>query len=69
MNFTLYFQAYARYLLCTSSKHQQFTATKGETVSIFILLIKADPLVSLNFSISSSLLENNKNRIKESSNP
>ena len=52
--------------MCTSSKRQQFTATEGETVSIFILLIKADPLVSLNFSISNSLLENNKNRIRES---
>ena len=69
MNFTLYFQAYARHLLYTSLRRQQFTATEGETVSIFILLIKANPLVSLDFSISSSLLENNKNRIRESSNP
>ena len=69
MNFTLYFQAYARHLLYTSLRRWQFTTTKGETVSIFILLIKANPLVSLDFSISSSLLENNKNRIRESSNP
>ena len=69
MNFTLYFQAYTRYLLCASLRRWQFTATKGETVSIFILSTKADPLVSLDFSISSSLLENNKNRIRESGNP
>ena len=69
MNFTLYFQAHTRHLLYTSSRRRQFTATKGETVSIFILLIKADPLVFLNFSISNSLLENNKNKIRESSNP
>ena len=69
MNFTLYFQAYAKYLLYTSLRRRQFTATKGETVSIFILLIKANPLVSLNFNISSNLLKNNKNRIRESSNP
>ena len=69
MNFTLYFWAYARHLLYTSLRYWQFTITKGETVSIFILLIKANPLVSLNFSISSSLLENNKNRIRESGNP
>ena len=69
MNFTLYFQAYAKHLLYTSLRRQQFTATKGEIVSIFILLIKADPLVSLNSNISSSLLENNKNRIRESGNP
>ena len=69
MNFTLYFQAHARHLLYTSSRRWQFTATKGETVSIFILLIKADPLVSLDFNIFSSLLENNKNRIGESGDP
>ena len=69
MNFTLYFQAYARHLLYTSLRRQQFTTTEGETVSIFILLIKANPLVSLNFSISNSLLENNKNRIRESGDP
>ena len=69
MNFTLYFQAYARHILYTSLRRRQFTITKGETVSIFILLIKADPLVSLNFSISSSLLENNKNKIRESGDP
>ena len=69
MNFTLYFRAHARYLLYASSRRQQFTATEGETVSIFILLIKADPLVSLDFSISSNLLENNKNRIGESGDP
>ena len=66
MNFTLYFWAYAKYLLYTSLKRQQFTATKGEIVSIFMLLIKADPLVSLNFNISSSSLKNNKNKIRES---
>ena len=66
MNFTLYFQAYARHLLYTFLRHWQFSTTKGETVSIFILLIKANPLVSLDFSISNSLLENNKNRIRES---
>ena len=38
-------------------------------MSIFILLIKADLLVSLDSSISSSSLENNKNRIKESGDP
>jgi hypothetical protein len=69
VNFTLYFQAHARHLLYASLRHQQFTATKGETVSIFILSIKADPLVSLDFSISNSSLENNKNRIRESSDP
>ena len=69
VNFTLYFQAYAKYLLYTSLRCWQFTATEGETVSIFILLIKADPLVFLNFSISNSSLENNKNRIGESGNP
>ena len=69
MNFTLYFQAHARHLLCASLRRWQFTITKGETVSIFILLIKADFLVSLDFSISSSSLENNKNRIRESGNP
>ena len=69
MNFTLYFQAHARHLLCTSSRRWQFTATKGEIVSIFISSIKADPLVFLNSSISNSLLENNKNRIRESGNP
>ena len=69
MNFILYFWAYARHLLYTSLRRQQFTTIKGEIVSIFILLIKADPLVSLNFNISSSSLENNKNRIKESGNP
>ena len=69
MNFTLYFQAYARHLLYTSLRRQQFTITEGETVSIFILLTKADPLVSLNFSISSSLLKNNKNKIRESGDP
>ena len=69
MNFTLYFQAYAKHLLYASSRHQQFTTTEGETVYIFILLIKANPLVSLDFSISSSLLENNKNRIRESGDP
>ena len=37
-------------------------------MSIFILLIKANPLVFLDSSISSSLLENNKNRIRESGN-
>ena len=45
------------------------TTTKRETVSIFILLIKANPLVFLNFSISSNSLENNKNRIRKSGNP
>ena len=69
MNFTLYFQAYARHLLYTFLRRWQFTTTKGEIVSIFILLIKADLLVSLDFNISSSLLENNKNRIRESGNP
>ena len=69
MNFTLYFQAYTRHLLYTSLRRQQFTTTKGETVSIFILLIKADPLVFLNSSISNSLLENNKNKIRESGDP
>ena len=69
MNFTLYFWAYARHLLYTSLKRQQFTATKGEIINIFILLTKADPLVFLNFSIFSSLLKNNKNRIRESGNP
>ena len=69
MNFTLYFQAHTKYLLYTSLRHWQFTATKGEIVSIFISLIKADPLVSLNSSISSSSLENNKNRIGESGDP
>jgi hypothetical protein len=69
VNFTLYFRAYARHLLYASSKRQQFTTTKGETVSIFILLTKADPLVSLDFSIFSSSLENNKNRIRESGDP
>ena len=69
MNFTLYFQAYTKYLLYTFSRRRQFTATKGEIVSIFILLIKANPLVSLNSNISNSLLKNNKNRIKESGNP
>ena len=67
MNFTLYFQAYTKYLLYTSLRRRQFITTKGETVSIFILLIKADPLVSLNSNISNSLLENNKNKIRESS--
>ena len=38
-------------------------------MSIFILSIKADPLVFLDSSISSSSLENNKNRIGESGNP
>ena len=38
-------------------------------MSIFILLIKANPLISLNFNISSSSLENNKNKIGESGNP
>ena len=66
MNFILYFWAYARYLLYTSLKCWQFTITKGEIVSIFILLIKANSLVFLDFSISSSLLENNKNKIRES---
>ena len=66
MNFTLYFWAYAKYLLYTSLRCRQFTITKGEIVNIFILLIKANPLVFLNFSISSSLLKNNKNRIGES---
>ena len=69
MNFTLYFWAYTRHLLYTSLRYQQFTATKGEIVSIFILLIKANPLVSLDFSISSNSLKNNKNRIKESGDP
>ena len=69
MNFTLYFRAYARHLLCASSRRRQFTATKGETVSIFISSIKADPLVFLDSSISSSSLENNKNRIGESGDP
>ena len=68
MNFILYFWAYARHLLYTSLRRWQFTTTKGEIVSIFILLIKANPLVFLDFSISSSLLENNKNRIRESGN-
>ena len=69
MNFTLYFQAYARHLLYTSLRRWQFTVTKRETVNIFILSTKADPLVFLNFSISSSSLKNNKNRIGESGNP
>ena len=69
MNFTLYFQAHTRHLLYTSLRRWQFTTTEGEIVSIFILLIKADPLVSLNSSISSSLLENNKNRIGKSGDP
>ena len=69
MNFTLCFQAYTRHLLYTSLRRQQFTITKREIVSIFILLIKANPLVFLNFSISSSLLENNKNKIRESGDP
>ena len=69
MNFTLYFWAHARHLLYTSLRRWQFTTTKREIVSIFILLIKADLLVFLDFSISNSLLENNKNRIRESSNP
>ena len=69
MNFTLYFRAYAKYLLYTSLRRQQFITTKGDTVSIFILLIKADFLVFLDFSISSNLLENNKNRIRKSGNP
>ena len=69
MNFTLYFQAYVRHLLYTFLRYWQFTTTKGETVSIFILLIKANPLVSLNSSIFNSLLENNKNKIRESGNP
>ena len=68
MNFALYFWAHARHLLCASSRRRQFTATEKETVSIFILLIKANPLVFLDFSISSNLLKNNKNRIGESSN-
>ena len=68
-NFILYFQAHARHLLYTSLRRRQFTTTKGEIVSIFILLIKADPLVSLNSSISNNLLENNKNKIRESSDP
>ena len=38
-------------------------------MSIFILLIKANPLIFLNSSIFSSLLENNKNRIRESGDP
>ena len=67
-NFTLYFRAHARHLLYASLRRRQFTTTKGETVSIFILLIKADFLVFLDFSISSSLLENNKNKIRESGN-
>jgi len=33
------------------------------------MLIKANPLVSLNSSIFSSLLESSKNKIRESSNP
>ena len=66
MNFTLYFQAHAKHLLYASLRRWQFTITKGEIVSIFILLIKADPLVSLNSSISNSLLKNSKNRIGES---
>ena len=69
MNFILYFRAYAKHLLYTSLRRRQFTAIKGEIVSIFILLIKADSLVFLNSSISSSLLENNKNKIRESGNP
>ena len=69
VNFTLYFQAYAKHLLYTSLRRQQFTATKGEIVSIFILLTKANPLVFLDSSIFNSLLENNKNRIGESGDP
>ena len=65
----LYFQAYARHLLYTSLRRQQFTITEGETVNIFILLIKVNPLVFLDSSISNSLLENNKNKIKESGDP
>ena len=68
MNFTPYFQAYAKHLLYTSLRRQQCITTEGETVSKFISLIKANPLVFLNFNISSSSLENNKNRIRESSN-
>ena len=69
MNFTLYLWAHARYLLCAFLRRQQFTTAKGETVSIFILLIKANPLVSLESSISSSLLENSRKRIRESGDP
>ena len=69
MNFTLYFRAYAKYLLYTFLRRQQFTITEGEIISIFILLIKADFLVFLNFNISSSSLKNNKNKIRESGNP
>ena len=47
MNFTLYFRAYAKYLLYAFLKRWQFTITKGEIISIFILLIKANFLVSL----------------------
>ena len=68
MNFILYFQAHARHLLYASLRRRQFTATEGEIVSIFILLIKADPLISLDFNIFSILLENNKNRIGDSGN-
>ena len=38
-------------------------------MSMFVLLTKADPLVFLDSSISSSLLENSKNKIGESSDP
>ena len=62
-------QAYIKHLLYTSLRRWQFTTTKGEIVSIFILLIKANPLVFLDSNISNSLLKNNKNRIKESGNP
>jgi hypothetical protein len=67
VNFTLCFWAYTRHLLYTFLRYWQFIITKGETVSIFILLIKADLLVFLDFNIFNSLLENNKNRIRKSS--
>ena len=68
-NFTPCLFAHARHLLCACSRRWQFTAAEGETVSMFVLLTKADPLVFPDSSISSSLLENSKNKIRESSNP
>ena len=68
-NFTLCLFAHARHLLCACSRRWQFTAAEGETVSMFVLLTKADPLVFPDSSISSSSLENSKNKIRESGDP
>ena len=68
-NLTLCLFAYAKYLSCARSSRRQFSTAKGEIVSRFVLSINADPLISPDSNISSSSLENSRNRIGESGDP